>query len=181
MKDDLPILELQEDKHQHLLECIRAYPKILDVFQNVYWERPLDYKIYIDTMNTLEMHIKCLFVPIMLEHKIIADDDSSSNGYKPLVSQLRVADMAMNGKEIGMLALNGMTDIVESSKPTDSKDELLTAYVHGEFDPDYCEHLMGNLRESAMGAYNKPPSQSEKRKKIRIAIAVKVENKESMK
>lgn len=178
MHDDLPILELQEEKHKHMLDCIRAYPRILDVFQNVFSGRPLDYKVYIDTMNTLEMHIKCLYVPMLLEHKIIAADDSSENGYKPLVSQVRAADMAMNGQDVGMLALNGMKDIVESSKPTDSKDELLTAYVHGEFDAEYCQHVMGSIRESAMGAFNKPTSKDENRKKMRIAIAVKVENKE---
>lgn len=177
MKDDLPILELQEEKHKYLLVCIRAYPRILDVFQNIVANRPLDENVYIDTMNTLEMHINALYVPILIEHKIIVADESRENGHRALYSEIRAADMAMNGQDVGRFALNGMKDIVESSKPTDSKEELLTAYVHGEFDPDYCQHVMASVRESTMGAFNKPISTSENRKKMRIAVAIKVENK----
>lgn len=178
MKNDLPVLELNEIEHGPLLDCIRSYPRIIDVFRNMVSGHPLDHEVYVDGDKTLDTHIHCLYVPILLEHSIIVADSKHVNGFRPLYSELRTADKAMNGQDIGRLALNGMKDIVESSKPTDSKNELLTAYVQGEFDLEFCQQVMETIRGSAMGAYNKPVSTSENRKKMRIAVAVKVEDRE---
>lgn len=91
MREDLPVLRLEESKHGRLMDCIRLFPYIMEVFHNVCSRKPLDYDIKVPEMKTLSMYIEEIFVPILLKYKAIARDESSPNELRPLVRTILTA------------------------------------------------------------------------------------------
>lgn len=176
MSEQLPVLLVREQQ-KYLFECMQEFPHILDVFQNIYCGRPLNHEIHIKNMKTLDMFIETLFVPILLQYEAVVKDESAPNKLRPLVSGIRTAEGKLSDKEVGKVALRGMDDIVHSISPEDSAENVLTAYIHGEYSQEYCSELLKGLRSQANDALIRPASDSSdgSNKKMRLSIAMKYE------
>lgn len=175
MSETLPVLNLGE-QHKNLLFCMREYPHITDVFQNVVYGRPLNHNIHIKKKEVLDFYIETFFVPLLLKNNVIAEDDSSPNNYRPLVSEIRSSLETMKLKEIANLAVNGMNDIVESIGPDDSSENTLTAFVHGEYPEEFCLALVEELRKKALELLNEPSISGSSARKLKLSLAIKFEN-----
>lgn len=178
MDENLPVLMLGE-KHQKLLLCMQEYPYITEVFQNIFYGRPLDSNIQIREMKTLDLYINDFFIPLLLQHEVIVCDKNSPNGFRALVSAMRSSPDGMSRRDIADFALMGMKDIVDGILPHGDPKNDVCAYVHGEYSPEFCERLVATMRSQATEVLHTPSTTDENRKKIKLAIAVKIEDKRS--
>lgn len=175
MNENLPVLQLEE-KHNYLVLCMQEYPHITDVFQNIFSGRPLNHNIRIKEMKTLDFYIESVFIPMLLKHEVIAKDESSPNKFKPLVSAIQTSLDTMNEKEFVQYVSNGMKDIADSVGPEDTTENLLSAFIHGDYPPEVCATLVQELREKAKSVLAIPAYTGKDKKKLKLALAVKAED-----
>lgn len=171
MSENLPVLHLGE-KHKNLIDCMRMFPHVADVFRNIYYQRPLDSHIRITEMKTLDLLIDALFIPLLISSEIIVKDPSTPTKYRALVQSFRPEDMGES--DIGHMALNGMTEIVNTFDEPKDRSKRVAAYVTGEFPDGFGEKIVSIIRDQAKEVLETPNSTDPNRKKLSLALAVDV-------
>lgn len=174
MDERLPTLTLDREKHKYLIDCMGDSPHILDVFRNIYFGRPLDHGIYIPSMKTLDTYIHVVFIPLFLANKVIVEDPKSPNGYRAIIETFKTE--GVNDLLISQIAKNGMNEIVHSIKDNEDKEKSVLAYVSGEIPLAKGKQIVENVRGQAHEVLEIPNSNSEDSRRIRMAIAVKIDD-----
>ena len=132
MKAPLPKLVITNEAQPKLYRFARHHPEILQVFQNVEKDMPLDYGVLLasgDAKDIVKVYIDFLHIPLLLEHKAIGPNPKRRCGYEPLVFGLQY--MGYEPVYSAQVAADRAVAISKVAKPTDTRDNSLYCYLHG--------------------------------------------------
>lgn len=169
--EKLPPLDLSEEKHQPLVECLSDYPLLFEIFTNIHLGRPALFNTDTCRNKSLPMLSEGFFLPLLEKHGAITKDNSTPSGYKPLVSE--IAGAGIDPKFVLRSACNLG---VELGKDADnaSRDNTFAAIVQTEIPVTTSRQVLEQLRGQAIETMSFPTENGGDCKRFRVAIMCQI-------
>ncbi|MCA3084985.1 MAG: hypothetical protein ING65_01560 [Rhodocyclaceae bacterium] len=151
------------------------HPEILQLFENIRLDRPLDTDIP-PPRNQPEMlgaYIESLFLPILVEAKIVVMDPTRTCGWRTLVENLTFQGPTARAK-LAQAALANAKNIADSVRDQDSAENTLVAFVSGRQSPTISKRFFAELKDLLRKHLNENYDETAEASGWRLAVVGKV-------
>jgi hypothetical protein len=176
MQENL-FLKITPETHPKLWTIYMAHTEILYVFENIQEDRELSSGIapkdYPPAM--LQIYIKELFLPVLLENKIIEEDTNRKSGFKPCFDNLHFTGWK-NKQDLARMAKNHAASIADQISADENSKDFCLAFVSSRKSQDEGREFFEELKlllKKHLNTKDESSSQPDTRK-WRLAIIGKV-------
>lgn len=169
--DTLPPLNLSEEKHRPLVECLSDYPLLFEIFINVRLGRPALFNTETGKNKSLPMLAEDFFLPLLEKHGAIKKDKAAPSGYKALVSE--IAGAGIDPKFVLRSACNLGVELGKNADNA-SRENTLAAIIQTELPVAISKQVLEQLRGQAIETMSFPTETGDDCKRFRVAIMCQI-------